>query len=249
MPILKNKWFRSIVAQYIRFFINRFMKSPVDAAHQEYSMIYSQHDNPGKPSSYLMDLTLKAVMQVKDIDLSFLKSRTSLTYPDPNEFPGEHYRLLASLITLLRPKIVIEIGTERGISCLAMKYALPAGSKIHTFDIKSWTEMNSPVLRQEDFDDSLVQHLVDLTSSENQTKYQQLFEQADFIFMDAAKDGNMEKIFLSYFGRIDFKNKPILMIDDIHNWNMLAIWRGIELSKIDVTSFGHFTGTGLVELV
>jgi predicted O-methyltransferase YrrM len=248
MPIIKSEWLRSIVAKYVKLFIHRFMKSRVDAAHQEYSMVYSQHDNPGKPNEYLIDLTLRAALLAKDIDLSLVKSRTSLAYPDPNKFPDEHYRLLASLISLLKPKIVIEIGMERGISCLAMKNTLLAGSKIHTFDIKVWSEMNSPVLRQEDFDDSLEQHLVDITTKENQDHYQQIFEQADFIFMDAAKDGNMENAFLSYFQRISFRNKPILMIDDIHNWNMLAIWRSITKPKMDVSSFGHFTGTGLVQL-
>ncbi|MGH7312141.1 MAG: hypothetical protein ACREJV_03130 [Candidatus Rokuibacteriota bacterium] len=30
-------------------------------------------------------------------------------------------------------------------------------------------------------------------------------------------------------------------------WNMLAIWREIRMPKLDVTSFGHWSGTGLVE--
>jgi len=248
MPIVKNKTVRSFFGKYIKYFIHRFMRSPVQAAHQEYTMVYSQHDNPGKPSDRLIDLILNAAKLAQSIDLTFLKSRTSWTYPDPTEFPGEHYRLLAALIRILQPKTVIEIGTERGMSCLAMKSALPAGSKIHTFDIKRWSEMESPVLRAEDFDEALEQHLSDLTDNENQEKFRSLFETADFIFMDAAKDGNMENIFLAYFKEISFKNRPILLVDDIHNWNMLAIWRGINFPKIDVTSFGHFTGTGLVEL-
>ncbi len=155
MAIIKNKWLRGLVGKYIKHFIHRFMKSPVDAAHQEYSMIYSQHDNPGKPSLYLLDLIFKAAIVAKDIDLSFLKSRTALSYPDPNEFPGEHYRLLTSLVRILNPKTIIEIGTERGMSCLAMKNALTPGSKIHTFDIRKWSDMEHALLRDGDFDASL----------------------------------------------------------------------------------------------
>jgi len=38
------------------------------------------------------------------------------------------------------------------------------------------------------------------------------------------------------------------MIDDVYNWNMLAIWRRIIKPKRDVSSFAHFTGTRLVQL-
>ena len=211
-------------------------------------MIYSQHDNPGKPDEALIDMALAAIAEARKIDLSFIATRTTQTYPNPNEFPGEHYRLLTGLIKVLKPLTVIEIGTERGISSLAMKAALPDGSKIHTFDIKPYHEMKEPVLRQTDLDKSLIQHVTDLTRPETQQQFRSLFEEADFIFMDAAKDGQMERTFLRFFNSVSFKHKPVLMIDDIHNWNMLAIWREIELPKLDVSSFGHFTGTGLVLL-
>jgi predicted O-methyltransferase YrrM len=248
MPIVKNKWLRSQAAKITRRFIHRFMKSPVDAAHQEYTMIYSQHDNPGKPTDELIDLLLKAVAKARTIDLAFLGKRTNWTYPNPNEFPGEHYRLLAGLVSVLNPQTIIEIGTERGMSCISMKSTLKQGAKIHTFDVKPWKKMESPVLTDSDFDSMLVQHLSDLTDPANQEKFRELFEESDLIFMDAAKDGHMEKVFLSYFDSIAFKKKPILIVDDIGNWNMLAIWRGIRKPKMDVTSFGHFTGTGLVQL-
>ncbi len=37
------------------------------------------------------------------------------------------------------------------------------------------------------------------------------------------------------------------MFDDIRVWNMLEIWRGIRRPKLDLTSFGHWSGTGLVD--
>lgn len=41
--------------------------------------------------------------------------------------------------------------------------------------------------------------------------------------------------------------QPILVFDDIRAWNMLAIWREIRMPKLDLTSFGHWSGTGLVD--
>jgi hypothetical protein len=31
--------------------------------------------------------------------------------------------------------------------------------------------------------------------------------------------------------------------------NMIGIWRGIRHPKLDLTSFGHWSGTGLVEWI
>jgi hypothetical protein len=37
------------------------------------------------------------------------------------------------------------------------------------------------------------------------------------------------------------------MFDDIRLWNMLRTWRTINRPKLDLTSFGHWSGTGLVD--
>lgn len=44
-----------------------------------------------------------------------------------------------------------------------------------------------------------------------------------------------------------FKTAPIVMFDDIRLWNMLAIWWRLDRPKLDLTSFWHWSGTGLVD--
>ena len=39
------------------------------------------------------------------------------------------------------------------------------------------------------------------------------------------------------------------LFDDIKELNMLGTWRAITRPKLDITSFGHWTGTGLVHWV
>jgi hypothetical protein len=39
------------------------------------------------------------------------------------------------------------------------------------------------------------------------------------------------------------------MFDDTRLWSMLRFWRQLPYPKMDLTSFGHWSGTGLVELV
>src|SRR6267154_1764063 len=48
-------------------------------------------------------------------------------------WPGEHYLLLAALMKQLKPRRVIEIGTDTGMSSLVMHKFLPAGGKLTTF--------------------------------------------------------------------------------------------------------------------
>ena len=69
------------------------------------------------------------------------------------------------------------------------------------------------------------------------------------IFVDAAKDGVMEQRLLDSFESVPFRTKPVIVFDDIRVWNMLKIWRNIRQPKLDLTSFGHWTGSGIVEWV
>jgi hypothetical protein len=72
---------------------------------------------------------------------------------------------------------------------------------------------------------------------------------ADLIFVDAAKDGHMEREFIELFKRTPFKNPPIVIFDDIRFPEMCLIWRDIEKPKLDISSFGHWSGTGMVDWV
>jgi hypothetical protein len=69
------------------------------------------------------------------------------------------------------------------------------------------------------------------------------------MFVDAAKDGAFEVDLLRSFRRVGLRQGTRLVFDDIRLWNMLSFWRHLELPKLDLTSFGDFTGTGLAEWV
>ena len=67
------------------------------------------------------------------------------------------------------------------------------------------------------------------------------------IFVDGPKDGKFESVLMDRFQEIGLPQKPLLVLDDIRVWNMLSIWRNLRLPKLDVTSFGHWSGTGFVD--
>ena len=93
----------------------------------------------------------------------------------------------------------------------------------------------------------MLQHTDDVTRPEGFAKHRKLFEAAQLIYVDAAKDGVMEARLLDLLRTASFRAAPLLVFDDIRLWPMLRIWRTIAHPKLDLTSFGHWTGTGLVE--
>ncbi len=221
---------------------------PTNAADKRYSALFSMDGQPGKPTDNLISLGLTCAKDAFTIDLGDISSRIKNRQTDYiNIYPGEHYKLLASIVKNLQPSIVIELGTHLGYSSLCMKKFLPAGGSIHTFDIIPWNGFEDTILTPGDFDAGLIQHTDDLTSRENVTKHQSLLEEADIVFMDALKDGKQEYLFLEHFSRIKFRKKCLFIFDDIRLWNMLDIWYNMDKPKLDMTSFGHWSGTGLVE--
>lgn len=226
----------------------RLMPTPVNARHYEYSMLYSADDEKSKPSPRLIQLALESAKFAQGINLDEIVART-LPENYLDVWPGEHYKLLAGIVQTMKPKLVIEIGTAKGLSSLSMKKFLPKDSKIVTFDIISYKKYpGGNYLKEEDFADGrLVQFTDDISSKDGFQKHLELLKDADLIFADAAKDGTQEQLFIDNFKSIKFKNSPIIVFDDIRLWNMLKIWRDISFPKLDITSFGHWSGTGLVD--
>jgi predicted O-methyltransferase YrrM len=178
--------------------------------------------------------------------MPLLESRDAPKYV--HLWPGEHYRLLAALVRLLNPSLVVEIGTYRGHSALAMLPELGRNARIVTMDVIPWAEVPECLLRAEDFEDGrLTQVIADVGDSEEAKRQADLISSADLVFVDAAKDGMLERRILANFDAIGLKDGAVVVFDDIRVWNMLGIWREITRPKLDVTSLGHYSGTGLID--
>jgi predicted O-methyltransferase YrrM len=217
------------------------------AEDKRYSAVFSMNGQPGKSSHSLLSSGLKYANDALSIDLSDVSSRIKKGNNYIDIYPGEHYKLLASIVKNRQPGIIVELGTHLGYSALCMKNFLPDNGTIHTFDIISWNQFDETILKESDFDGKLIQHTDDLTKQEDVLRHKILLEEADIIFMDALKDGKQEYLFLDNFSRLQFKKGCLFIFDDIRLWNMLDIWYNIEKPKLDMTSFGHWSGTGLVE--
>ena len=218
----------------------------IRARHAEISAVYSLEN--GKPTPRLWKILQELIPLINHRGnyLDLLRNRPNV--PDyVFNFPGEHYRMLPALIEIMDAKIVVEIGTYTGLSACAMLPQLSIKRKLYSFDIIPFDKFTQTVLTPRDFSDNFEQIICDISDFESLKQYKSIFSNADLIFLDACKDGRFERGVLNNFNTLGLKEGAILVFDDIRQWNMLQIWHDIEMPKLDVTSVGHFTGTGLVE--
>lgn len=221
--------------------------APVDAAMAMPSVI-SSADDEARPSHRLLSLAVEAAEAARLVCLDDLAMRPGV----PGEFvvwPGEHYRLLSGLMRALNPQVVVQIGVWMGLEALAMRKYLPPGGRIVMFDPTRWDTVAGTVLREADFADGrLTQEIEDLTTEAGLARHRGLLESADFILVDGPEDGQTERKLLEGLGRLRFEKRPVAMFDGTRLWPMLRFWRQIAHPKLDLTSFGHWSGTGWVEL-
>lgn len=209
--------------------------------HYEPSIIHGEHS---VPNGFLTGLGIKAACTAlsQEVDVPDSTKPGSHWY---NVFPGEHYRLLKALVTEIDPKVVVEIGTHTGMATVAMQQSNKG--VIHTFDIVPW-DMDGTHLDEKFFGARAAQHVADLSDPDEFARYFEILDQADMVFMDACKDGVFEYKMLELFRRLEPRPGKILVMDDIMLVNMIDLWHGIKAPKMDMTSFGHWSGTGLVDL-
>jgi predicted O-methyltransferase YrrM len=217
---------------------------PFESRHHAYSTISYVEGNPTKR---LLDISLKAIHEASKIDLKWLSQRMKVEPHLAGIWPGQHYKLLAGLVVATKPRRVIEIGTFSGVSALAMKASLPPGSELITIDVVPWREIKETALTESDFEDgSLRQVLGDLSEESFFASFSETLAGCDLLFVDGPKDINFENTFLQRLSKLKLSADPLVVFDDIRLWNMLKIWNEISRPKLDLTSFGHYTGTGIV---
>jgi len=215
--------------------------------HRIPSECWSTDDDPAAQGFDCWDYVINSVRTASNC-------RVKCDNPFANAFPGDHYRLLAGLIFNLSkfnaPLNLVDIGTHYGTSARVMLDFSSDESQVTTFDVTPWKKYETTYLTDKDFSTGkLVQHIDDLKEDSTFDKYKNLLTQADFIMCDGPKDGIFERKFYSLLSTLDFPTKPrYLLLDDIRFPSEMQSWRLITSPKIDLTSFGHFSGTGLVNI-
>jgi predicted O-methyltransferase YrrM len=241
---------RALMERVVRKLI---LPVPTPVRHAEYSMVFSVDTPSSLYSDRLFDVSIAGIQAARSQDLSSITQRLKGRFRFPDNtvetWPGEHYKLLAGLVHVLKPRLIIEIGTAEGMSALALKKNLPSQGRVITFDIIPWMTYPNKCLHSTDFEDGrLEQRIDDLGDLITMERHREVLERAELIFIDAAKDGKLEQRLVENLQVLDFRQPPVVIFDDIRVWNMLAIWQQLRWPKMDLTSFGHWSGTGICEL-
>ena len=213
--------------------------------HSKDSVIGSlDDDHATQDCEYLVELAANAAHIASNIRIENTGHRCDSHWF--NTFPGEHYRILAGLLVELKPKNIIDIGTHTGMSSRIMLDF--SSAKVDTFDIIHWKNLSTH-LTEEDFESRLTQHLIDLSIEAEFDQHIDMIDNANLIFCDAPKDGVFEYEFLDLLSNTELdQQERYLVLDDIKFLNMAPLWRRIASPKFDLTSFGHWSGTGIVDI-
>ncbi len=211
--------------------------------HKEPSLIFSPDNNT---NDFLIDLSLSSIK---------LAWAESIQIPNKNlsdagfynVFPGEHYRLLKALSKILDPKVIVEIGTFTGMGSVAFLQGQKQGS-LYTYDIFPWNSFATHLSESDFAGDKLFQVIADLSKADEFQKNIDILNNAEIIFMDAPKDGVFEYQFTNLLSTLQPKKNKLLILDDIRFVNMIDLWLSIDSPKLDMSSFGHWSGTGLVDI-
>jgi hypothetical protein len=143
----------------------------------------------------------------------------------------EHYRLIACLASRFDQATLFDVGTNRGYSALALSHH--PSNRVVSYDIVDCKALHFP------------EQLGRIEYRIGDVLLDPRLLAAPLIMLDTNHDGGFESEFYGFLKRNDFRGW--LFLDDIHlNSAMIRFWDSIAEPKEDLTSIGHFSGSGLV---
>ena len=194
----------------------------------------------------LVRLALSAAEIARTTNLDALSERDRESASGRSCRPGRASTIecLVGLAEAWHAKNVVEIGTSAGTSALSFIEAAEV-ERVTTFDLVSWSEFPFTLLTESDFTSKLEQRLGDLADPTMFEANAELFRDADMVFVDGPKDGEFEYRFIPRLLALEPSRPRLLVFDDVRVISMMRLWRQFPLPKLDVGSFGHWSGTGI----
>ena len=163
------------------------------------------------------------VVKHSEDEPELLKALTRETYQkvlQPRMLSG-HYqgRVLSVLSKLIRPKVILELGTFTGYSALCLAEGLTKNGRLHTIDVnEELVGFQRRYFDQSEYGENIIQHLgpaLDIIPTLN-TAF-------DLVFMDADKPN-----YINYFHQIIDKLNPggVILSDNV-------LWSGKVVETLD----------------
>ena len=163
------------------------------------------------------------VVKHSEDEPALLKALTRETYQkilQPRMLSG-HYqgRVLSVLSKLIRPKVILELGTFTGYSALCLAEGLDKNGIIHTIDInEELVDFQRSYFDKSDYGSQIIQHLgsaIDIIPT--------LDTSFDLVFMDADKPN-----YINYFHQIIDKLNPggVILSENV-------LWSGKVIEELN----------------
>ena len=220
--------------------------------YDEWTVIHDPERDASRPNDDLVRLMCAAASRAIDIDLAPIAARGRRNGERTQivEWPGHHYRFLAGLADELAAAAVVEVGTYTGASALTFASRDTVRSVV-TYDVVPWRQIDHSMFDENDFVDfggAIEQRIADLQDASVFAREAATLARADLIFVDGPKDGVFERGFLELLLGTPRARRQCLVVDDVKVNTMVDIWQRFPVAKIDASSVGHWSGTGLVVL-
>ncbi len=146
----------------------------------------------------------------------------------------EHYKLLSYLSTVISCSKIIDIGTFLGFSAVALSF-LP-DKKVISYDIYDCISDNVKSAKNKaNITLKIMNCLKDIDT----------IIDTSLVMIDIDHEGNNELDILNALRKANYKG--LILLDDIYlNNEMKQLWNDIPEKKIDISEYGHYSGTGIV---
>ena len=165
-------------------------------------------------------------MDVKpDIGLDkYVKTHTNIFHKK-----GEHYDLLSTISHNYSGIKIYDIGTYRGLSAVAL--SSNPNNLVISYDIGYYVEVDRP--------DNVEFRIGNFYTDK------EMLSSPLIVFDIDPHDGQQERVFVDNLMSVGYKGT--VLFDDIHlNEGMKQFWSSVTQEKHDYTSYGHWSGTGVV---
>ena len=155
----------------------------------------------------------------------------------------QEYRLYSYLSTYFNDTIILDLGTSHGTSAIALSHN--NNNKVISYDIVDCiNNKNHKIYTKENIEFRIKNVLDDDLNRVFLSKIK-------IVMIDIDHYGEMEKNIIDKLEELNFSG--IIILDDLFNHpdqiineSMKNLWDNIKYKKIDVTKYGHWSGTGIV---
>lgn len=157
----------------------------------------------------------------------------------------EHYKLLAYLSTQLHCKRILDIGTYFGHSCNALSYA--PDKEVLSFDVADRLPLRHASLDPEHGGIASVKDRPNVRCmyTDYMADLADLVCGCDLVVIDDDHTGRTQRRIMQRLREVKYTG--LVLIDDTRlNSAMLHMFADIPETKVDVTSVGHWSGTGII---